>query len=140
MSRTVVTRSEAETEALACELGESLVDGDVVLIDGQLGTGKTVFVRGLAVGLGIDPTVISSPTFALVHEHCGGRVTLYHVDLYRIDRTSEVADLGLYEVGAEGVLAVEWPALLGDLGPSPVRVRIETVEDDENSRLVSVWR
>jgi tRNA threonylcarbamoyladenosine biosynthesis protein TsaE len=76
---------------------------------GTLGAGKTAFVRGLAEGLGIDAREVSSPTFTLVHEYRGGRLTLYHVDLYRLDRTA-TADLGLEELGvADGVLAIEWP-------------------------------
>ena len=106
---THLTRSEEETQALALELAAHLTAGDVVLLSGDLGAGKTAFVRGLAAGLGISPTEVSSPTFTLVHEYRGGRVTLYHADLYRLNRTG-TEELGLEEPAvARGVLAIEWP-------------------------------
>jgi tRNA threonylcarbamoyladenosine biosynthesis protein TsaE len=104
-----VTHSEDETIAVARELAATLSAGDVLLLSGELGAGKTAFVRGLALGLGIDEDDVSSPTFTLVHEYRGGRLTLYHVDLYRLDRVA-TDDLGLDEMGvADGVLAIEWP-------------------------------
>ena len=103
------TKSEQETAAVAKALAAQLLGGDVILLSGTLGAGKTAFVRGLAEGLGIDPLEVSSPTFTLVHEYRGGRLTLYHVDLYRLDRAA-TDDLGLDELGvAGGVLAIEWP-------------------------------
>src|SRR5215216_6169259 len=98
-SRTVrVTRSEEETAAVARELASRLKAGDVLLLSGNLGAGKTAFVRGLAEGLGIDPSEVSSPTFTLVHEYRGDGLTLYHADLYRLERAA-TDDLGLEEVG-----------------------------------------
>jgi len=82
------TASEEETAAVAGTLAAALNAGDVVLLSGNLGAGKTAFVRGLAQGLGVDPGDVSSPTFTLVHEYRGGRLTLYHVDLYRLDRAA----------------------------------------------------
>jgi tRNA threonylcarbamoyladenosine biosynthesis protein TsaE len=139
MDRVIVSRSESETEAVALDLAVNLTIGDVVLIDGDLGAGKTVFVRGLAQGLGAASAEVSSPTFTLVHEYRGGRVTLYHADLYRLDRAA-VADLGLEELAAEGVLAVEWPDRFADPGPSPVCVQIDAVEEDENLRRITIGR
>jgi tRNA threonylcarbamoyladenosine biosynthesis protein TsaE len=90
------------------ELASRLKAGDVVLLTGPLGAGKTAFVRGLAIGLDIDPGEVSSPTFTLIHEYRGGRLTLYHADLYRLERAA-TEDLGLEEAGAaDGVLAIEW--------------------------------
>jgi tRNA threonylcarbamoyladenosine biosynthesis protein TsaE len=104
-----VANSEAETHLLARELASTLEAGDVLLLSGDLGAGKTTFVRGLAEGLGIDPAAVSSPTFTLLHEYRGGRLALYHADLYRLDR-SATEDLGLEEAGVrDGVLAIEWP-------------------------------
>ena len=77
----IITHSEAETVAAGRELAAALQPGAVVLLSGDLGAGKTAFVRGLAAGLGIDPDEVSSPTFTLVQEYRGGRLTLYHVDL-----------------------------------------------------------
>ena len=102
-----VTRSEVETFEAGRATGASLSAGDVLLISGPLGVGKTAFVRGLAAGLGFDPEGVSSPTFTIIQEY-PGRLTLYHVDLYRLT-PAEAADLGLDELGATGILAVEWP-------------------------------
>lgn len=100
--------SAAATEALGRRLGQAARAGDVFLIEGELGAGKTVLVRGLAAGLDISDTV-TSPTFVLVHQH-HGRLPLVHADLYRLETQAEVAGLGLLELAADGVLAVEWPA------------------------------
>jgi tRNA threonylcarbamoyladenosine biosynthesis protein TsaE len=104
-----VTHSEEETAAVARELAADVKAGDVILLSGNLGAGKTAFVRGLAAGLGADAEDVSSPTFTLVHEYRGGRLTLYHADLYRLDKVA-TEDLGLEEMGVrDGVLAIEWP-------------------------------
>lgn len=124
-----VTRSEDETFALAQAFAATLQPGDVVLLHGTLGAGKTAFVRGLAAGLGIDPDEVSSPTFTLVHEYGGGRLKLYHADLYRLDRAA-TEDLGLEEMGArDGVLAIEWPERLARDLPHARTVRIEIVDE-----------
>jgi tRNA threonylcarbamoyladenosine biosynthesis protein TsaE len=115
--------------ALARELAGRLHAGDVVLLSGDLGAGKTSFVRGLAEGLGIDPDEVSSPTFTLVHEYRGGRLTLYHADLYRLEQTA-AEDLGLEELGAaDGILAVEWPERLTHDLPGSRRIVMEIVDD-----------
>jgi tRNA threonylcarbamoyladenosine biosynthesis protein TsaE len=130
-----VTHSEAETATVARELAAGVKAGDVILLSGNLGAGKTAFVRGLAAGLGIDPEDVSSPTFTLVHEYRGGRLTLYHVDLYRLDRVA-THDLGLEEMGvADGVLAIEWPDRLSHPLPGAREVGIEIV--DESTRRIS---
>ncbi|HNW92134.1 MAG TPA: tRNA (adenosine(37)-N6)-threonylcarbamoyltransferase complex ATPase subunit type 1 TsaE [bacterium] len=103
-----ITRSPEETEALAGDLAATLAAGDLVLLAGELGAGKTEFVKGLAKGLGIHG-IIQSPTFALVREHRDGRVPLIHLDLYRLAGGGEVEELGLDELRAEGIVAVEWP-------------------------------
>src|SRR5688500_2294668 len=103
------THSEDDTAALARTLAAGFNAGDVLLLAGNLGAGKTAFVRGLAEGLGINPDDVSSPTFTLVHEYRGGRLTLYHVDLYRLDRAA-TQELGLEEMGvSDGGLAIEGP-------------------------------
>ena len=128
---TVVTRSEEETGDVAARMAVTLAAGDVLLLSGNLGAGKTAFVRGLAAGLGIDPDEVSSPTFALVHEYRGGRLPLYHVDLYRLERTA-TDDLGLEEMGAaDGVLAVEWPDRLTNALPGAYHVSLEIVSVTE---------
>lgn len=123
-----VTTSEAETAAVASNLARTLAAGDVLLLSGNLGAGKTAFVRGLADGLGLDPEDVSSPTFTLVHEYRGGRLTLYHVDLYRLERAA-TDDLGLEELH-RGVLAIEWPDRLTHVLPGARSIAIEILDDD----------
>jgi tRNA threonylcarbamoyladenosine biosynthesis protein TsaE len=133
------TRSEDETAAVGRHLAASLGAGDVVLLSGDLGAGKTAFVKGLAEGLGVQRDDVSSPTFTLMQEYRGGRVTLYHVDLYRLDDPREIDDLGLDEIAAGGVLAIEWaeklPARLEP--PHSVVVRFEHAGGDERRIHVS---
>jgi len=124
-----ITSSEEETQAVARELATTLQPGDVLLVAGDLGAGKTTFVRGVAEGLGINPAEVSSPTFTLVHEYRGGRLTLYHADLYRLERTA-TDDLGLEEIGVrDGVLAIEWPDRLTHDLPGARFIRLEMVND-----------
>jgi len=125
--------SEEETAAVARTLSERLVPGDVVLLSGDLGAGKTAFVRGLAQGLDIDPDHVSSPTFTLVHEYHGARLTLYHADLYRLERAA-TDDLGLEEA-VDGVLAIEWPERLAH-PLDGIAVTIEIV--DESTRRIAI--
>lgn len=130
------TRSEQETAAVAKALAGDLRAGDILLLAGNLGAGKTAFVRGLAEGLAIDPREVSSPTFTLVHEYRGGRLALYHVDLYRLDRAA-TDDLGLDELGVDnGVLAIEWPDRLTHALEGARPVRIEIVDD--TTRRISI--
>mgnify|MGYP006266603551 CR=1 FL=1 len=107
MTGTFASASEADTERVGAELSATLDAGDVVLLTGDLGAGKTAFVRGMARGLGASTDAVSSPTFTILQEYAG-RLTLYHADLYRLS-PKEVEDLGLLDVSAEGILAVEWP-------------------------------
>ncbi len=103
-----LTDSESETERVGTEVAGQLVPGAVVLLYGELGAGKTAFVRGMAVALGIDPREVSSPTFTLIQEY-RGRVRLEHVDLYRVSSGRELDDLGLEELVAEdAIVVIEW--------------------------------
>ena len=106
----LVTRAPEETEAAGEALGALVQAGDVVALSGDLGAGKTLLVRGLARGLGVPERRVTSPTFTLVNEYRGGRLTLFHVDLYRLERAEELEDLGLDDLyRQEAVVAVEWP-------------------------------
>jgi tRNA threonylcarbamoyladenosine biosynthesis protein TsaE len=129
------TASEAETEAVARAFAPRLEPGDILLIDGPLGAGKTAFVRGLAEGLGAAPEAVSSPTFTLIQEYGGGRLRLYHADLYRLTAV-EAADLGLSETGESGVLAVEWPDRW--LTPPAGAVRISIARLDDERRAIAI--
>jgi tRNA threonylcarbamoyladenosine biosynthesis protein TsaE len=104
----VHTTSPEETEAVAATLARALSGGELIGLVGELGAGKTCFVRGLARGLGIDPERVHSPSFTLVNEHDGGRLPLQHVDLYRLERPSDEDPLLREVLYGPGVTAVEW--------------------------------
>jgi tRNA threonylcarbamoyladenosine biosynthesis protein TsaE len=130
---------EAASRQLGRELAARLRPGDVVLLSGDLGSGKTVFVRGLAEGLGVNPAEVSSPTFALLHEYgpADRPPVLLHADFYRLTGETAgtaVADLGL-DRGTEAVLAVEWPRPPVD-GLRAFRVTIEELAD--GARRISI--
>ncbi len=105
---TITTHSEAETAALGVRLSEKLSGGEVILLNGRLGAGKTAFTKGLAKGLGIAETV-TSPTFTIMKEY-SGRLKLYHFDMYRIEDPTELEELGLEELlyDPDGVCVIEW--------------------------------
>ncbi len=125
MTEVLRSSSEAETRSLAAALARQLDAGAVVLLSGDLGAGKTAFVRGLAEGLGIDAEVVTSPTFTLVHEYRGGHLPLVHVDLYRL-ASADLDDLGMDEdLANSGVVAVEWPERLTRTPPGAIHVTIE---------------
>lgn len=101
-----------------------------MLLSGDLGAGKTAFARGLAMGLGASPDDVSSPTFTIMQEYRGGRLPLFHVDLYRLNDPREIDDLGLNEIAEEGVLAIEWADRLPRPIPGAITVHIEHGEGD----------
>jgi tRNA threonylcarbamoyladenosine biosynthesis protein TsaE len=121
--RTFESKSLEETQALGAALGRGLGRGDVVLLFGELGAGKTAFVQGLARGLGVPPERrVASPTFTLVNEHTG-RCPLYHIDLYRIEGVDELEEIGMREyLEGGGVTVIEWAERLDRLLP---RERLE---------------
>ena len=135
MSETAVTHSEQETFTLASKLAGTLSPGTFVLLYGDLGAGKTAFVRGLAAGLGANPDDVSSPTFVIM-QHYKGRTPLTHVDLYRLESAAAVDDLGLEELVSGGVLAIEWAERLPRVPDGRVEVRIEDLGG--NDRRVTV--
>lgn len=114
------------TFEFAKKIGENLKSGDALCLDGDLGVGKTVFTKGVAAGLGIKDDV-SSPTFTLIQEYYGGRLPLYHFDVYRIDGPWDMDDLGYEEYFyGEGVCLVEWGSMIKELFPeNTIYVRIE---------------
>ncbi len=129
--------SAEATEAMGAALGRLLSPGDVVALFGELGSGKTVFVRGLARGLGCDPAEVHSPTFTLIHEYGGmprgGRTArLVHVDLYRIRSEDEVPGIGWDAyMNSRDVVAVEWAERAGGLLPGDhLRVWLEVADAD----------
>ena len=133
-----LAHSESETHAAGRALAPQIAPGTIVLLYGDLGAGKTVFVRGLAEGLGLDPEAVSSPTFTIVQEYRGPAVTLQHVDLYRLS-PREVEDLALEDLlSASTVMAIEWAERLDRMPRgSVVEVRLEHAGD---ARRISVTR
>ena len=127
----VTTHSQTETADVGRGLAARLGAGSVVLLIGDLGAGKTAFVRGLAEGLGVPPEEVSSPTFTLIQEYRGGRIPLIHVDLYRLNDAREIDELGLDELGMESVLAIEWAEKLPRPVSGAIEIRIEHREGDD---------
>ncbi len=114
-------------------------DGSLVVLSGELGAGKTVFVKGLAKGMGIEKDAATSPTFNIVHEYRGER-ELYHFDLYRLRDTSELVEIGWDDyLERQGVAVVEWGEKAGALLPQKYYlVEINSLNDDENEREINV--
>ena len=125
------TKSAAETEALGEKLARKLRGGEVIAFTGDLGAGKTAFTRGLARGLGIADRV-TSPTFTIVNEYEGGRLPLFHFDMYRLSCSDELYDIGWEDYLARGgVCAVEWSEIVEDaLEADAIRVDIKNDGDD----------
>jgi len=133
VTKTYITHSEAETGRVGFELAPLLPAASVLLLFGDLGAGKTAFVRGLAEALGVDRDQVSSPTFTLVQEYRGGRLPLFHADLYRLDDPREIDDLGLDEIAAGGVLAIEWAEKMPRPPDHAIRVSLEYTGDTERT-------
>lgn len=128
------TSSPQETEAWAKRLASTLKGGDIIALEGDLGAGKTTLVRGLAAGLGIDPSKVSSPTFALMNEYEGSGLTLVHIDAYRMSSPDELAGLGWDRLidDQSVVIAVEWPSKVeGALPPDrTTTITLEHIGED----------
>ena len=133
-----ISHSVDQTQLFAEKFASTLVGGEVLLLDGDMGAGKTHFVKGLALGLGISD-VITSPTFAL-HNAYQGKLQLNHFDFYRIDDPAEAEMLGLDEFFYQknGVCAVEWWQNVADLIPKSVAIKISITKLSETSRQISV--
>ena len=132
----VTTRSEEETFELARRMAAGFKGTEVVLLTGELGAGKTVFAKGLAAGAGVAATDrVSSPSFTLVNIY-EGRWRIFHVDLYRLERESDILDLGWEDFLGEGIVVVEWAERL-TLPVDGIRIRIETTGDDERRITIS---
>ncbi len=135
MAVSVTSHSEDATRALGVRVASHLRGGELIGLSGDLGAGKTVFVRGVAEGLAIPVRKVRSPTFTLINEYSGGRLPLYHIDLYRM-RPSDVDRMALREyLYGDGVCAVEWIECLGEDAP---RLAINFTFVGENERLLVV--
>ena len=134
------TTSPDETEAWARTLARTLEAGDILALEGELGAGKTTLVRGLAAGLGIDPGLVSSPTFALMNEYEGPKLTLVHIDAYRLSGPAELAGLGWEQLIEDPriVLAVEWPSKIQGSLPPHRTITIALEHVDERTRALTI--
>jgi tRNA threonylcarbamoyladenosine biosynthesis protein TsaE len=135
---TVITQSDAETIALGQKLGACLEAGDMVALIGELGSGKTWFTKGLALGLGVNPkTVVTSPSFTLVNEYTG-KVPFYHIDVYRLGSLSEFLSAGLEEFfHQKGVCALEWAERWPEILPEH-RITVELTILDDHRREITL--
>ena len=134
----IVTRSAEETFEAGRRIGERIAGSEIFLLTGDLGAGKTVFAKGVAAGLGINPIDVTSPSFTLINIH-EGRLTLYHIDLYRLEEDG-CQELGLEEIfeDVSAVTIIEWAERLGYLPAGATRVEIEYISDSE--RRITIQR
>ncbi len=118
----MLSHSPTETFALGRAFAESLHSGDVIALCGELGAGKTHFIKGLAAGLGCDPDAVTSPTFTLINEYTDGRLPLYHFDFYRLENGLELIRVGLDDyLDGNGVVAIEWADKFPQLLPKSTK-------------------
>ena len=131
----MITKSAAETRALGEKLAGRLQPGDVLLLEGDLGAGKSELTRGIAKGLGVTETV-TSPSFTILNVYESGRCPLYHFDWYRLESVEELYELGMDEyLGGDGIAVVEWPGRCPDAVPEGA-VRIRMTAAGENERMI----
>ena len=131
----MITKSAAETRALGEKLAGRLRPGDVLLLEGDLGAGKSELTRGIAKGLGVAETV-TSPSFTILNVYESGRCPLYHFDWYRLESSEELYELGMDEfLGGDGIAVVEWPGRCPDAVPEGA-VRIRMTAAGENERMI----
>jgi len=129
-----ITESPRETEAVGQALAQHLQPGDVIAYVGGLGAGKTAFTRGLARGLGLTDSV-TSPTYTIVNEYLGGKIPLFHFDMYRLSSADDLFDIGWEDyLERGGVCAVEWSENVTEAMENAIWVRIERL-DDESRRI-----
>ena len=131
-----VTNSPGETFAFAKKIGEQLTGGEVFLLKGDLGAGKTVFAKGLAAGLAIESSEVTSPSFTLINEY-NGRLRLYHIDLYRLEAGLH-DELGLNEILDDGqsVVVIEWAERLGFVPARATMVELSWLSDNQRTILM----
>jgi tRNA threonylcarbamoyladenosine biosynthesis protein TsaE len=132
-----ISKSAAETFEFGRQLAGELKPGDVIALTGELGSGKTCLVKGIAAGLGVTQEV-TSPTFTFIHEYRGGRLPLVHVDLYRLDKVAEAVNIGIEDyLNGPGVVVIEWAERIESLLPANTQhIRLSIV--DENTRRIEV--
>lgn len=129
-----ITHSVAQTQQAGERLGQLLRAGDIILLEGELGAGKTTIIKGIAKGLGVEGYV-NSPTFTLVNEYRGGRLWIYHLDCYRLESGAEALDFGIEEyLYGDGVTLIEWPQRIAEiLPPENLRLKMTYLADTKRS-------
>jgi tRNA threonylcarbamoyladenosine biosynthesis protein TsaE len=136
----VETHSELETISFGERFAEELSIGDIVLLSGDLGAGKTHFVKGVAKGLGHDESHVNSPTFTLIHEYKKGRIPIYHVDAYRLKGEQEAIDIGLEDIlYGDGITLIEWPERIKGLLPNGC-IEVQIKKTGTETRRFSYFR
>jgi tRNA threonylcarbamoyladenosine biosynthesis protein TsaE len=137
---THVTHSVAETEALAAELAKTLRGGECIALEGDLGAGKTHFVRGLVRGLGGVERAVSSPTFVLLNVYDTGRLKVFHLDAYRVHGAEDFESIGFSELLEQGgIVAVEWPGRVSALLPTN-RISVTLQATGKNARQIEIQK
>lgn len=135
-----ISTSPEETEKIAYEFAKTLKGGEIVTLDGDLGSGKTAFVRGLALGLGVKE-IVSSPTFTIVNEYHSGKIPLFHFDVYRIGSSDEMYDIGWEDYISQGaVVVIEWSTLISDIFDGtqiPIQIT-KNLDKGESYREISI--
>ena len=135
--KSYTTKSPEETESIGFKLAQTLRGGEVIAFRGGLGMGKTCFTRGLARGLGFTGTV-TSPTFALINEYIGGRLPLYHFDMYRISGWEDLYSTGFFEYAEQGgVIAAEWSENIENALPAGT-ITVSFEQTGENERVINI--
>ena len=131
-----ITNSPEETEAVGFALGQRLMPGTVIAYRGDLGAGKTAFTRGLARGLGVQD-MVTSPTYTIVNEYLGGRMPLFHFDMYRLGSSDELFDIGWEDyLDRGGVCAVEWSENVDDAMENPIVITIFRTGEESRRILI----
>ncbi len=135
----IVSHGVEQTRRLGTHIGRLLQGGDLLLLEGDFGSGKTTFTQGIARGLGIDDHYVNSPTFTLINEYNGGRERLAHIDLYRLEGDEQIATLGLEDyIEGTGVTVVEWPEAAVAWLP-PVYLLVKLSHLSETKRTLRFW-
>ena len=136
---TIISSSERETVEAGAALGRMLRIGDVVALCGDLGAGKTQFVKGLVRAIGAQEEAVTSPTFTLIHEYPGGEFPVFHADLYRLKTAEEAFEIGLEDYfDGEGVTAVEWADKFPELIPEGARWIYLGLRDENLREIVEI--
>jgi tRNA threonylcarbamoyladenosine biosynthesis protein TsaE len=143
MTKIIVTENDRETAEVGRALGEAAEPGDVIALIGDLGAGKTTLTKGIAQGLGINPHDVTSPTFALVAEYRDGRIPLHHLDVYRLNSSADLMDIGFDDILHHGdsVVVIEWADRVADALPDgtlTIKIAIDANNDRADARALEL--